>query len=311
MLSPRVPDLTSLELLLAVDETGSFGQAALRHGVTQPAVSARLARMERQVGVRLLDRGPRGARVTREGALLVVWAREVLAAAGALDAGIASLRADHGTRLRVAASLTVAEYLLPQWLVRLAAEHPETAVSLEPVNSAEVLRRVRDARVDLGFVEGPDVPEGVDSTVVAHDELRVVVAPSHPWRRRRARPLTAVELARVRLVQREPHSGTRTALEGALRTALTAAGEDVDLAPPLLELASTSAVRSAALTGAGPAVLSALAVADDVRGGRLVALPVAGVDLRRALRAVWPRGVLPAGPARDLLGIAGRAGETG
>jgi DNA-binding transcriptional LysR family regulator len=100
-------------------------------------------------------------------------------------------------------------------------------------------------------------------------------------------------------VHREPTSGTRAALEAALAAHLP-------LATPVLELSSTSAVRSAVSAGAGPAVLSSLAVQDDLAAGRLVAVAVEGVDLRRSLRAVWPAGQRPTGPARDLLAIAAR-----
>jgi len=107
----------------------------------------------------------------------------------------------------------------------------------------------------------------------------------------------ATELAATRLVQREPTSGTRTALEHAL------AGLG-PLAAPLLELSTSSGVRAAVAAGAGPAVLSDLAVSEDLAAGRLVQVPLRGVDLRRQLRAVWPVGQRPGGPARDLLAIA-------
>lgn len=295
----HVPDLDSLELLIRVASTGSLGQAAVEHGISQPAVSARVKSMERLVGFPLVTRSSRGSALTKDGALLADWAREVLHAADVLEAGITSLRADRGRRLRVAASLTVAEQLLPRWLVRLAADHPETAVSLAAMNSAEVAAVVLKGSADLGFVEGPRVPTGLDHRVVARDQLVVVAPPGHPWARLR-RPLDPATLAHTRLVQREPTSGTRTALEQALR-------ELAPLATPLLELSSTSAVRGAVAAGAGPAVLSDLAVRDDVAAGRVVVVAVRDLDLSRALRAVWPRGQRPTGSARDLLTIAARA----
>lgn len=294
----RVPDLDSLALLLEVAATGSLGRAAVAHGLSQPAVSARMQAVERLVGFPLLTRSARGSSLTPAGALLADWAREVLQAASVLSAGIGSLRSDREGRLRVAASLTVAEHLLPRWLVRLAAARPETAVSLEARNSADVARAVLDGFAELGFVEGPTVPEGLDEQIVGRDRLVVVVPPGHPWARRR-RPIPAQELAGTRLVSREPNSGTRTALEVAL-----AAWQP--MAAPLLELSTTSAVRSAVVAGAGPAVLSDLAVSDDVAAGRLVVLAVTGADLTRQLRAVWPEGQRPGGPARDLLRIAAR-----
>ena len=300
-LSPRVPELDALELLIAVATTGSLGRAGVERGITQPAVSARIQRMERIVGLPLVQRGARGSSLTSAGALVADWARDVLSAAAVLDAGIASLRSGRDGRLKVAASLTVAEHLLPRWLVRLATEHPDATVSLNAVNTVEVVRQVLAGDVQLGFVEGPGLPEGLEGQVVGRDELVLVVPAGHPWTRR-SRRFLADELAATRLVHREPTSGTRTALEAAL-------ADHAPLAPPLLELSSTSAVRSAVLAGAGPAVLSSLAVAEDLSAGRLVRVGLSGVDLARSLRAVWPAGQMLAGPARDLLAIAQRAGR--
>lgn len=292
----HVPDLDSLELLLEVAGAGSLGRAAAQHGLSQPAASARIQAMERLVGFPLLTRSARGSTLTANGALLADWAREVLGSAAVLAAGIASLRGEREGRLRVAASLTVAEYLLPGWLVRLAAARPETAVSLVASNSAEVVAAVLDGQAELGYIEGPAVPTGLQELVVAQDRLVVVAPPRHPWARRR-HPLDAEELAATRLVQREPSSGTRTSLEAAL------AGFG-SVPRPLLELSTSSAVRSAVSAGAGPAVLSDLAVRDDVAAGRLVQIPVHGVDLTRKLRAVWPSGQRLSGPAQDLLRMA-------
>ncbi len=297
----HVPDLDSLQLLLEVAESGSLGRAAARHGISQPAVSARVQSMERLVGFPLLTRSPRGSRLNPAGALLADWARGVLQAAEVLEAGIGSLRSDRAGRLRVAASLTVAEHLLPGWLVRLAAAYPDTAVSLDASNSAQVAAAVLAGHADIGFVEGPDLPEGLQQRIVARDRLVVVVPLSHPWARRR-RPIEAGELAATRLVQREPTSGTRTSLELVLASF-------APLAAPLLELSTSSGVRSAVAAGAGPAVLSNLAVHDDVVAGRLVQVPVRGIDLGRHLRAVWPAGQHITVAAGDLLRLVTTTGK--
>lgn len=295
MVSARVPDLDSLSLLLEIAVTGSLGRAALAHGISQPAVSARVRTMEGLVGVPLVERTARGSSLTAGGVLVTGWARDVLSAAEVLDAGIASLRSTSEQQLRVAASMTVAEHLLPWWLVRLAADRPQTAVSLDAMNSTQVQRAVLAERADLGFVEGPEVGPGLDEQVVARDRLVVVVAPSHPWAKRRR--VDAAELAATRLVQREPSSGTRTALEAALST-------HPPMAAPLLELSTASAVRAAVAAGAGPAVLSRLAVGDDLDRGRLIEVQTRGADLNRILRAVWPSGQRLSHPAQDLLSIA-------
>jgi molybdate transport repressor ModE-like protein len=292
MLAHRVPDLGALELLLAVARLGSLGGAARELGITQPAASSRIRSMERQLGVALVDRSPRGSRLTDAGALVTDWARRIVEAAEAFDAGAQALRVRRDSRLRVAASMTIAEYLLPGWLLALRAGRPDTAVSLHAGNSATVAERLLSDEADLGFVEGLTVPSGLDSVVIAHDHLIVVTAPGHVWARRR-RPLEAAELAATPLILREKGSGTRQVLDAALG----------GLARPLIELSSTTAVKAAVVSGAGPAVLSELAVGEELSMRRLVRVPVDGVSLARDLRAVWPTGHRPVGPARDLLSL--------
>ncbi|MFJ7156954.1 LysR family transcriptional regulator [Streptomyces sp. NPDC101118] len=294
-LAHRVPDLGSLELLLAVARLGSLGAAARELGITQPAASSRIRAMETRLGVALVDRSPRGSRLTAQGALVTDWAQRVVEAAEAFDAGVQALRGRRDSRLRVAASLTIAEYLLPGWLIALRAERPDTAVSLRAGNSVAVAEAVLAREADLGFVEGLTVPDGLDSAAVARDRLVVAVAPGHPWARRRS-GVTARELAATPLILRERGSGTRQVLDAAL-------GAYGGLAEPLLELASTTAVKAAAVSGAGPCVLSELAVGEELGARRLVAVPVGGAALERVLRAVWPSGARPAGPARDLLSL--------
>lgn len=291
-LAHRVPDLGALELLLAVARLGSLGGAARELGITQPAASSRVRSMERQLGVALVDRSPRGSRLTDAGALVTDWARRIVEAAEAFDAGAQALRDRRDSRLRVAASMTIAEYLLPGWLLALRSQRPDTAVSLLAGNSASVAERLLSDEADVGFVEGVTVPPGLDSAVIAHDRLIVVTAPTHAWARRR-RPLATEELATTPLILREKGSGTRQVLDTALG----------GLARPLIELSSTTAVKAAAVSGAGPAVLSELAVGEELAMRRLIRVPVHGIALARDLRAVWPTGHRPTGPARDLLAL--------
>ncbi|GAA2150076.1 LysR family transcriptional regulator [Kitasatospora kazusensis] len=294
-LSARVPELGALELLVAVARLGSVGRAAAELGVSQPAASARIKGMEQQIGVALLDRSPRGSRPTEAGRLVVEWARNVVEAARALDAGIDALREHRDTRLRVVASLTVAEYLMPGWLLALHEVSPDTAVTLRTANSGDVAAHVLGGDADLGFIEGPTIPPGLSGAVVAADRLVVVVGPSHPWARRRS-ALSGTELAATALVLREPGSGTREVLDQAL-------APFGGTAAPRLELASSTALKAAAMTGSEPVCLSELAVVEELATRRLVEVPLEGINLRRPLRAVWPTGQRPTGPARQLLGL--------
>ncbi|MQA16364.1 MAG: LysR family transcriptional regulator [Pseudonocardiaceae bacterium] len=297
-LSPRVPEIGALDLLLSVARLGSLGRAAREHGISQPAAGSRIRHLEGLLGLSLIERSGLGSRLTPEGAVVADWARDVVDAAAALDAGVSALRTDQDTRLRIAASMTIAEYLVPSWLVELRVRRPHATVALRVVNSSEVARLVLGGDADIGFVEGPEVPDGLQCRVVGRDRLQVVVPPGHRWARRR-RPVTAPELATTALVHREPGSGTRYALEAVL----VAHGP---VRSPLVELSSTTAIKAAVEAGVGPAVLSSLAVADELAHGQLAAVDVAGVELERSLRAVWPAGRHVTGVLRDVLAVAGR-----
>ncbi len=308
-LSPHVPELGALELFVSVARLGSIGAAARYAGISQQAASTRLRTMEAQVGAVLLERDPRGSRLTPAGALLADWAAPLLDLAGALDSGIASLRRARDTHLRVASSLTVAEHLVPAWLVALRGDYEQARrpaeITLVAANSEAVAGLVAERRADLGFVEGPAAPPGLRSRVVAADRLAVVVRPDHPWARRRS-PVRPAELASTPLVEREEGSGTRQVLRAALSAAL---GGDAELAAPALRLTTTTAIRQAVRAGAGPAVLSLLAVREAVAAGTLTEVAVPGIDLGRSLRAVWAGAAQPpAGPARDLVAVAARLG---
>ncbi len=310
MLSRRVPELASLELLVDIQATGSLSAAGEGSRISQQAASLRLRAMERQVGITLVTRSRRGSELTPEGVLLAQWADAVLEAARELDAGIDSLRGRRDVSLRVGASLTIAEHLAPRWFLALRAGQQQanselTEVELVAANSDAVIAAVRGGQVALGFIESPGVPRDVQSQVVAHDRLVVVVAPDHPWARR-SRPVSALTLARTPLVSRETGSGTREALLHALGAVLPDGVQPVE---PAMALSSSAAVRAAIASGAAPGAMSELAVADDVALGRLVSIRVTGLEIRRDLRAIWLTGVHPpAGPARALVAVAA-AGE--
>jgi DNA-binding transcriptional LysR family regulator len=291
-----LPNLDALDLLVTVSELGSISSAAAAHHETQPAASMRLRSLERALGLQLLERARTGSRLTPAGSATVEWAGVVLHAVRALLAGTQALRSDKRSHLRIGASLTVAEYLVPAWLRRLATALPEVGVSLEMGNSAHVVEMVSHGEVDVGFIEGPGSPGHLRARDICADRLVIVVGQNHPWARRR-RPLTATELARTPTVLRERGSGTRDTLTLAL------ADQGLEVRP-LMELGSTTAIKAAAMAGTGPAILSALAVEAELQGGQLVAVPCAGLSLGRTIRAVWSgaRSLLPS--AARLVAIA-------
>ncbi|MEE2815611.1 MAG: LysR family transcriptional regulator [Actinomycetota bacterium] len=283
----EIVDVRPLRALVQVASDGSISRAARSLGLSQQALSARLRAFEREMDVELLQRSPRGTVLGPQGDLVVVWAREALASMDRFNAAVGSLRQHSATDLVVAVSQTVAAHLLPGWVAALhgrqiARGQRPSSVVFDTANSDEVIRKVQEGECALGFIESPRIPTGLGSRVVHWDSMVVAVGLQHPWAGRTS--VDFAEVAATPLIVREQGSGTRAALDQVL----SAAGYTAE--PPASVLSTEAAVRSAAIAGIAPAVLSELAVADDTALGRLHALDLAPVPLRRPITALWQGG---------------------
>ncbi|RMB60140.1 LysR family transcriptional regulator [Tessaracoccus antarcticus] len=275
------PLLADLELLVRSDQLGSLSAAARELGLSQPEASRRLSRLEGQLDQQLMVRSHTGSRLTKAGELVAEWSNQLLDQATQWQAGVAALHARTSTQLLLAASQTIAEYLAPRWLAAFRTLHEDVVARLEVHNSAHVAALVASGETELGLVESPSVPAMLESVSIGRDRLVVVVAPGHPWSKRRS--IRIQDVAATSLVVREPGSGTRETLEQAL--------EGLPCTPSALELPSNAAVLSAAAAGGGPAVVSALAARGAIADGRLLRVPLSGRPLERELRAVWRRDI--------------------
>lgn len=287
------PDLESLSLLVRIAALGSVSRAARERGTSQQAASTRLAALERELGIPLLVRTRQGTRPTDDGMLVVEWATVLLEAASVFESATAALQATSRTSLRIAASMTIAEHLAPHWLVTLRATDPALRIELTAQNSSAVLQSVRGGTADIGFIETPDVPGDLHQRPIATDELVLVVGVDHPWAHRRA-GVTVEELAQTPVMSRESGSGTRLAFERAL----AAAGHPP--VAPAIELSTMSAIRTAVALGGAPAVLSILAVRQQLALGTLRQVRIRELRITRTLTAIWS-GTDDPRPAADRL----------
>ncbi|MHB1288292.1 LysR family transcriptional regulator [Georgenia sp.] len=294
-------DLDALRVLTLVADLGSISAAARAEQISQPSASKRIQGLERQLGLELLDRRTRGATLTDHGRLVTGWCRAVVDATDSLVTGSQALSARAAERLSIGASQTIAEYLAPSWLGEFRRRGGEPSVQLRVANSQGVIAALRSREIELGFVETPTIPTDLLSRQVATDRLVLVVSPDHRLARRHE-PVSRDELAVMSLATREDGSGTRDTLQVAVGQAMAA---------PAVELDSNAAVKVLVSSGSYPAVISELAVAGELRDGRLVEVPLRDVDLSRSLDAVWRRGTrLRAAASHFLLTARPKAGPT-
>jgi DNA-binding transcriptional LysR family regulator len=257
-------------------ECGTLAAAADALELTQSAVTKRIHSLERRVGAPLLERGRFGVRPTALGRSIYPEVKRALDGLDALARLIAESQQQGTAELRIIASLTIGEFLLPGWLGEFRAERPDVHPQLEVLNSGRVLDAIRETQQVIGFVGGNDAMDGLRTLVLARDEIVVAVARSHPWARRRT--LRARELGTQPYLTREASSGTRAVAQASLERA----GVRLE---PSAQMASAQSLKRT-LAGGGFTLISRLAIEDEQRAGTLVGIPVSDVDLGRELCAV-------------------------
>jgi DNA-binding transcriptional LysR family regulator len=287
--------LRQLEVFLATAQAGSTRAAAERVARSQSAASTALAELEAVLEIQLFDRVGRRLLLNENGRALMPHDAAFVEQAAQAQA---LFSAAHAAPLRLSASFTIGEYLLPQLIARWKADHPQSQVRLNIANTSDVLAAVGAFDVDIGFIEGARThPEFVVRRWLS-DELVVVAAPSHPLAGKR---VTLKQLAAVGWVLREQGSGTREVSDRWLGSQLG----DVRVE---LELGSNEAVKRAVASGLGVGCLSRHAVAEAVTEGRLVELRTPLPPMKRSLAIVVHRTKRLGAAAQDFLRHCAEAG---
>jgi DNA-binding transcriptional LysR family regulator len=288
---PQLEPLPSRELIafVAAVETGRLGAAADSLSLTQSAVTKRIQSLEQRLGTQLLERSHNGVSATPAGRALYPDAKEGLVAFSRAARSVHDDKASPDACLRLAASHTIGELLLPRWLAAFRIAVPILHSSVTVANSETVLAAVHEHHADIGLLPDPDRRAGLDSIRVGKDELVVVVGPHHRWTA--ANSVAPSQLRSETFFTREEGSGTRSLAHDALLHL------GVELLPAV-EVGSTEALKRMVLRE-GYTIISSLAIADQQAVGELHALSIQGVDLSRSLCAVKRRSSGPPPVARQ------------
>ena len=267
-----------LALFHTVAREGSISRGAAAAHISQPAVSKQIAEFEQALGVRLLDRLPRGCRLTEAGRLLADYAGRWRTIEDDAARAIEEYRGIKRGRLAVGASLTIGGYLLPAVVADFHRRFADVEIRLEIANTERIRRSLLDGAIDIGLTEGPLESAALDSTVFFQDELVAIAPAGHALLKRHN--VTVRELCREPFLLREEGSGTRAAVERALHR------HGIELVP-LLSLASPEAIKQAVAAGMGLSIVSQLIVELELRAGILGVIPLKDLTIRRALH--WQR----------------------
>ena len=254
--------------------------------VTQAAVSASLAAMQRSLGMQLIRPDGRGLRLTSAGEQYAAYVHRIL---GLLDeARLAAAAAADPERgeLRIAAVTTAAEQIVPGLLSEFRRVNPHTGVLLEVGNRDRVRALLERHQVDLALAGRPEPGWDVRVHAVRAHQLVVVSSPKLAAESRAAGAAGMLPwLSRQAWLLREPGSGTRLSTEALIA--------DLDITPPMLTVGSNGAIRESAAVGLGVTLVSRDAVAHELASGRLAEIRVPGIPLHRDWYLVANPGLLP------------------
>ncbi|MFY0401346.1 DNA-binding transcriptional regulator YeiE [Pantoea dispersa] len=267
--------LRQIEVFTEVLKSGSTTQASQVLALSQSAVSAALADLESQLGVQLFDRVGKRLVLNEHGRLLYPRAVGLLEQAIEIEQ---LFKEDNGA-IRLFASSTIGNYLLPGMIAAYRRDFPTLPLELSVGNSQDAINAVADFRVDIGLIEGPCHEPDIISEPWLEDELVVFAAPDAPLLRQ---PVTLETLAAASWILRERGSGTREIVDYLLLSHLP----QFQLG---MELGNSEAIKHAVRHGMGISCLSRRVIADLLEAGTLTEVPVPLPRLTRTLYRIHHR----------------------
>lgn len=273
-----------LKVFYTVAERLSFTRAAEELCITQPAVTRHIREIEQHYKVKLFDRNGSRISLTPAGKILLQHARELFALYSNLEFELSSLNEEQGGQLRVGASTTIAQYVLPPLLAAFHQRFPGIRIHLSTGNSGQVAQMLEQKQIDIGVVEGYTRDSAFQYTRLVGDELVLTAAAGHRLAKKGSiRPDALRELP---LVLREPGSGTLEVVAHAL------APLGIRLADlhTEIELGSTEGIKAYLQHSEGLAFLSIHAILKELKHHELCVIEIEGLRIDRDLFLIQSQG---------------------
>lgn len=262
--------IRQLKVFEATARLQRLTRAADEQALSQSAASQSLKELEQSLGYNLFTRAGRDLQMTDQGLEVLPKVRQILS----LLEGIEHPHSDQlsGT-LRIAASVTIACYLLPQLIAEFLQRHPQVEPDIQIANTRGVLELLERGQVQIGLIEGPATSTSIKVQPWREDQLELFCHPDHPLAN--AGFISITEMPNHRWILRESGSGTREVFDQALQRA----GGQIEAC---LSLNRQEAIKQSVKAGLGVGCLSRLSIAEEVAAGQLVCLK-SPLDLRRRL----------------------------
>ena len=276
-------DLWQLNIFCKVIELKSFSKAGNAVHLSQPTISNHIKDLEAHFDCRLIDRLTKEAVPTKAGELLYGYAKKFLALRDETETALAEYNGKIRGRLVIGGSTIPGTYLMPQMIAGFKGQYPEVIISLIIGDTAHIIEGILDGSLELGLVGARAETQKIAQKQLISDEMRLIVPAHHRWANQNH--VSMKQLVSEPFILREPGSGTLKSLHQSLHDQ----GYAVEESKVIAELGSTEALCQGIKNGVGVSILSTLAVAEDLRAGKLSALKVDGLHLERNFYLTWHR----------------------
>ena len=290
MLDPK------LDTLLLVAEKKNFTRAAQALSLTQPAVSHHISQLEQELGVRLFVRGNGDLMLTPEGETVLLYVRRMKA----LEKKMAEELQEAGrrlTRLRIGITHTAESSIVAEVLARYTNENPGISITIVTDNINNLYDMLENFELDLAVVEGRSTRPELSALMLDTDYLVCVLANTHPLSH--SSMITLDEIRQEKLILRLPNSETRVRFESAL----AAIGESIADFQVILEVDNVATIKDLIRKNLGISILARSACMDELRKGKLTALPIENLSMTRETNLVYHRDFAHKETLQDILAL--------
>lgn len=268
--------------LLAVVQTGSYTKAAEELHLTQPAVSHHIRLLEQEFGIRIFNLEKRNLVPTAEGAVLIKYARRMMAvynkALQAIEDSSKQLR-----HLTVGITQTIAEHRMPQAIALYCLEHPETHISIFTDTIKNLYTSLELYELDLAVVDGPLPASGLNSVLLDTDYLCLAVSSQHRFAGRPG--VSLEEVKKEKLILRPTGAGTRIQFDSYLLNH----SDSIRNFDVMMELDNLATIKELVSLNLGVTIVSRSACREDEKAGRLVVVPFEDARMTREVNLVYHR----------------------
>ena len=282
-----------LELFLLAAKLKNFSKSAERMSISQPAFSAQIIKLEQILNIRLFERIGRKVELTEAGVLFEKYARNTLSTLREGKQALDDMSRSVIGSLRIGASTTIANYILPEYLGRFRQMHEKCVIEMMVSNTDKVERAILSNDLDMGLVEGPlNHPARVDSFLFMEDELVVVFSAAHRFKSKRK--ISMEEFIKEPLILREKGSGTRKVFMDVMDF-------DHDPLNVVMELGNTEAIKRMLESDSGVAVISRSAVEKEIKAKTLCMAAIKGKPMPRRFNLIMLKNKYMSNPLKEFI----------